>query len=207
MSEKPTGNDPSVPGNVASDDATTASAEGTEAAGNLSPHEEIEALRSKIESLKQESAANYDRFVRERAELENFKRRMQREKAEALRFAIEPLVRELLPAVDNLERALEHASANDASVIEGVRLVLKSLLETLERHGVKRIEAVGQPFNPKIHEAISQVESDEAPANSVVTQHHVGYQLHDRLLRPAMVTVSKKSGKRDSAVATAPDSD
>ena len=89
-------------------------------------------------------AKNHDLFLRERAEVENFKKRMQREKAEALRFASEPLVRDLLPVVDNLERAVEHADGNGQSVLEGVRLVLKSLLDILERHGVKRLEAVGE---------------------------------------------------------------
>jgi molecular chaperone GrpE len=152
--------------------------------------EEIEELRRKLAAMEEEARTNHDRFVRERAELENFKKRMQREKAEALRFAAEPLIRELLPVVDNLERALEHGAGNGQSVLDGVRLVLESLLEILERHGVKRIDAVGAPFNPAEHEAMARVESDEHEPNRVVAQHHTGYRLHDRLLRPALVTVS-----------------
>ena len=95
-----------------------------------------------------------------------------------------------MPVVDNLERAVEHGDGNGQSVIEGVRLVLKSLLDVLERHGVKRIDAVGERFDPTRHEAMAQVESAEHEPNQVVEQHHSGYLLHDRLLRPALVTVS-----------------
>jgi molecular chaperone GrpE len=157
---------------------------------------EIEQLRQQLAAKTEEATKNYDLFLRERADLDNFKKRIMREKAEALRFASEPLIRELLPVVDNLERAVEHAGSDGQSIIEGVRLVLKSLLEILERHGVKRIEAVGAPFDPAHHQAMAQVESPEHAPNQVVQQHHSGYLLHDRLLRPALVTVS---GRKPSA--------
>jgi molecular chaperone GrpE len=165
----------------------------------------VEQLRQQLEVAQAEARASQDRFLRERAELENFKKRLQREKAEALRFACEPLIRELLPVVDNLERAVEHGGGNGQSVVEGVRLVLKSLLDVLDRHGVKRIEAVGEPFDPSRHEAMAQVDSAEHEANRVVEQHHSGYLLHDRLLRPALVTVSGR--KRNGAVESDGDSD
>jgi molecular chaperone GrpE len=158
------------------------------------PEPTIEQLKQQLADAQAEARANHDRFLRERAELENFKKRMQREKAEALRFASEPLIRELLPVVDNLERAVEHGGGNDQSVLDGVRLVLKSLLELLDRHGVKRIDAVGEPFDPARHEAMAQVASAEHAPNQVVAQHHSGYLLHDRLLRPALVTVSSRKG-------------
>lgn len=151
---------------------------------------EIEVLRQRLNEAEEQARADHDRFLRERAELENFKKRMQREKAEAVRFASEPLIRDILPVVDNLERALEHGADNGASVLEGVRMVLKSLLGVLERHGVERIDAVGQPFDPARHEAMAQVESMEHEPNQVVQQHHCGYLLHGRLLRPALVTVN-----------------
>jgi molecular chaperone GrpE len=158
---------------------------------------EVQVLRRELAEKEALAQASHERFLRERAELENFKRRMLREKAEALRFAAEPLVRDLLPVVDNLERALEHADRNDQPVVDGVRMVLSSLLDVLERHGVRRIEAEGQPFDPSRHEAMAQVESDEHTPNQVVKQHHRGYLLHDRLLRPALVTVSaRKTGVR-----------
>lgn len=161
---------------------------------------------SEIEHLRVEAAANRDLYLRERAELENYKRRTQREFAEHLRFASEPLIRELLPVVDNLERAIEHAGNNTESVVDGVRMVLKSLIDILEKHGVKRLEAVGQPFDPMHHQAMAQVETTDHEPNHVVAQHHTGYTLHDRLLRPALVTVSKR--KSDAApVATPHNSD
>jgi len=173
-------------------------------AGEL-PESEIDTLRRKLEEREAEAHANYDRFLRERAELENFKKRMQRDKAEALRFASEPLVRELLPVIDNLERAVEHGDTNGQSVLDGVRLVIKSLLEILERHGVKRIDAVGEPFDPTHHQALAQIESPAHEPNQVVQQHHSGYRLHERLLRPALVTVSTR--KSDAAVESEPKSD
>jgi molecular chaperone GrpE len=178
---------------------------GPDTAAPSSPESELEQLRLKLEQAEEEARSHYDRFLRERAELENFKKRMQRERADALRFACEPLIRELLPVVDNLERALEHGTGNGESVLEGVRLVLKSLLDVLERHGVKRIEAVGQAFDPTRHEAMLQVESAEHEPNRVVAQHHTGYLLHDRLLRPALVTVSGR--KSNGAVESEHNSD
>jgi molecular chaperone GrpE len=161
-----------------------------DAAGDAALPAESDHLRQQLQAKAEEARENYDLFLRERAELENFKRRMLREKGEALRFASEPLIRDLLPVVDNLERAIEHAGGNGQSVVEGVRLVLKSLLDILERHGVKRIDAVGERFDPTRHEAMAQIESKEHEPNRVVDQHHSGYLLHDRLLRPALVTVS-----------------
>lgn len=132
-------------------------------------------------------------WLRERAELENFKKRMQREKAEALRYAQEPLLRELLAVVDNLERALAHAQSGAESVAEGVQLVLKSLLDTLARHGVEPVDARGEMFDPSLHEAIGQSNQPEAAPGAVTEQHQVGYTLHTRLLRPALVTVNARS--------------
>jgi molecular chaperone GrpE len=174
-------------------------------ASRVSLPTEIEELRRKLGESEEAARANYDRFLRERADVENFKKRMQREKAEAIRFACEPLIRELLPVIDNLERAAAHANGNGQSVREGIEMVVKSLLEILDRHGVKRIEAVGQPFDPNWHQAMAQVESAEHEPNRVIEQHHSGYVLHDRLLRPALVTVS--APKSGNAVEREPNSD
>jgi molecular chaperone GrpE len=160
---------------------------------------------SQIEDLRRQLADSQDRYLRERAETENFKKRLLREKAEDLRFATEPLLRDLLPIVDNLERALEHASG-DASVREGIDLVLKALLGVLERHNVKRVEAHGQPFDPAFHQAIAQVESLEHAPATVVEQHQVGYTLNNRLIRPAVVTVNA-SKRRDATVESDKNSD
>ena len=154
---------------------------------------EIAALQAKLEEKTVEAQANYDLFVRERAELENFKRRMQREKSESLRFAVEPLVRDILPVVDNLERAVKHTEGNEngQALVEGVELVLRSFLEALEKHGVSRMKAEDEIFDPTKHQAVAQVENAQLAPNTVVDEHQPGYQLHERLLRPAMVTVSK----------------
>jgi molecular chaperone GrpE len=155
--------------------------------------EETAALVAKLQEKEAEAKANYDLFLRERAELENFKRRMQREQAESLRFANEPLLRDLLPVIDNLERAIGHArgGGNGQPLVEGVALVLRSLLDTLEKHGVSRVAAKGEPFDPNRHEAMAQVESAEVAPNTVVDEHCPTYLLHGRLLRPALVTVAK----------------
>ena len=153
----------------------------------------IAALQAELGQKKAEARANDERFLRERAELENFKRRMQRDKSEALRFANEPLVRDLLPVVDNLERAIAHAQGggNGQPLSEGVQLVLRAFLDVLEKHGVTRVSATGEPFDPTRHEAVAQVETEELPPNSVAEEHTPGYSLHNRLLRAAMVSVSK----------------
>lgn len=177
----------------------TAAPEGAAAAAPVEqpvPETEIEALRTAVAAKDEEARANYDRFLRERAELDNFRRRMQREKAEALRFATEPLLRELLPVVDNLERALAQEAGNEPALREGVRLVLETLVQVLANHGVTRIDAVGEPFDPTRHEAMARVETDAYEPNRVVDQHHRGYLLHDRLLRPALVTVSAPAERK-----------
>ncbi len=157
-----------------------------------SPEEEIARLRQELSEKEVEAAACRDQFLRERAELENFKRRSRRDQAESLRFACEPLIRDLLPAVDNLERAVQHAAGggNGAPLVEGVTLVLKSLEDTLRRHGVTIVDAApGEVFDPTRHEALARVEMDGEP-NRIVNQHERGAFLHDRLLRPAKVVVS-----------------
>jgi len=155
--------------------------------------EDIATLRTRLQEKEAEAKANYDLFLRERAELENFKRRKQREQAEALRFANEPLLRDLLPVIDNLERAIGHAQGggNGRPLVEGVELVLRAFLDVLEKHGVSRQTAKGEMFDPNKHEAMAQVESAKLAPNTVVDEHHPGYLLHGRLLRPALVTVAK----------------
>jgi len=162
--------------------------------GDESLEQTIERLSAELAAKSEEAARDRDLYLRERAELENFKKRMQREKSDALRFAIEPLARDLLPVIDNLERAIDHADAggNGRPLVDGVRLVLKSALEVLERHGVKRIDAVAGPFDPVRHEAVMQVPDARREPNQVVEQFEPGYSLHDRLIRAARVSVSSK---------------
>lgn len=156
---------------------------------------EIASLRQQLETKDQEAKSNHDRFLRQVAELENFKKRMARERDEAIRFANEALIKELLPVVDNLERAVAHAvgGGNGKLLVEGVEMVLRGFLDVLGKYGVSPLEAVGQTFDPSRHEAMAQVESDSQAPNTIVAEHQRGYLLHQRLLRPALVTVSKSS--------------
>ncbi len=140
-----------------------------------------------------------DRWMRGHAELENYKRRSEREKADFLRRANEGMVRDLLPVLDNLERALEHAQASgeDNPVTQGVSMTHQELVKVLERHGLEKIEALGQPFNPEFHEAMLQQEDPDQDENTVLNELSRGYVFQGRLLRPAMVVVSKKPSPGD----------
>lgn len=166
----------------------------------VQPPATLEEALARIGCLEMEASARdqevqelKDRLLRERADLENFKKRIAREKAEALRFANEPLLRDLLPMLDNLQRAIHAAeSAGAAKVfVDGVRMVATSFQDALGRFGVTRIHALGEPFDPNRHEALAQVENADAPPGTVIEEHAAGWLLHDRLLRPAQVIVSR----------------
>jgi molecular chaperone GrpE len=154
---------------------------------------EIAELRQQLNVKEEEAKNNYDRYVRQVAELDNFKKRAAREREESTRYANESLVRDLLPVIDNLERAISHGSSggNGKPLVEGVDMVLKGFLDILSKHGIQSVAAVGLTFDPAHHEALAQVESTEHQPNTVIEQHQKGYLMRDRLLRPALVTVSK----------------
>jgi|RhiMetdeSRZDD1v2_1073273.scaffolds.fasta_scaffold274919_3 molecular chaperone GrpE len=157
------------------------------------PEARIAALEGELAAAREEARQNHERWVRERADLENVKRRAARERTDTIRFANERVLKDLLPVIDNLERAVEHArgGGDGQSLVDGVALVLKALLDVLERHGVTRIAAKGEPFDPAQHEAMAHVETTEHEPNRVVEEHQAGYRLNDRLLRPALVSVAK----------------
>lgn len=139
-----------------------------------------------------EAQKNWDLYLRERAELENYRKRMQREKEDLARFANENLLREMLPILDNLERAVAHAEQEqEGGLLEGVQMTLEQFGKTLERFGVTPVAAVGEPFSPDCHEAMGQMESAEHAPNTVVQEMQKGYTLNDRLLRPALVMIAK----------------
>jgi molecular chaperone GrpE len=141
--------------------------------------------------LKKEARDNWDRFVRERADLENYRKRVNREKEELLNYGNKSLIEEILPVVDNMERALTHATDDgQAAVVEGIRMTHGMLLAALNKFGVTVIESVGTPFDSAFHQAMAKVPTDEYPPNTVVGEYQRGYLLRERLLRPAMVTVS-----------------
>lgn len=154
---------------------------------------EIAELRLQLNAKEEEAKNNYDRYVRQVAELDNFKKRAAREREETSRYANENLVRDLLPVLDNLERAIAHGSsgANGKPLVEGVDMVLKGFLDILSKYGVQPVAAVGLVFDPARHEALAQIDSIEHQPNTVIEQHQKGYLMRDRLLRPALVTVSK----------------
>lgn len=136
----------------------------------------------------------FDRLLRSQAELDNFKKRIEKEKAEFLKYANESLIYELLGAIDNFERAIAAVEKKEDFKLlhQGVEMILKELHEILRRRGVSRIEALGAPFDPHRHEALSYVASEEHPENTVVEEIQKGYLLEGRIIRPAVVRVSKK---------------
>jgi molecular chaperone GrpE len=148
---------------------------------------------ARLAALEAEVRQNHDRWLRACADLENFKKRAARERADAVRFGNEALIRDLLPVLDNLERAMRHAeeAASVQALVEGVALVLKSLQDVLGRHGVERVAARGERFDPAHHEAVAHVETAAHEPSSVMEEHQAGYRLNERLLRPALVTVAK----------------
>jgi len=159
------------------------------------PDEKVRRLEEEVESLKKEAAENRDRFLRASADLENSKKRWAKENADCLKYASEGILLEILPVIDNLERALEHALSghdNTKSLAEGVKLTLAQLHKVLEKSGVKEIKALGEPFDPALHHAIMHEESAEAPAGVVLKEFQKGYLLKDKLLRPALVSVTKE---------------
>jgi len=158
---------------------------------------EIDELKKKLEEKEKEIKEHHDRLLRLAADFENYKKRAAKEKEEWTKFANEDLIRGILPFIDNLERAVNHAQkVSDTGVlIEGVRLTLQHLLQTLNKFGLSTFESVGKPFDPTVHEAMLVVETDQHEPNQVVEEFQKGYLLNDRLLRPATVSVSKAPEK------------
>ena len=153
---------------------------------------EVAAAPGEVETLRQELEAAKDRALRSQAELENYRKRMRREMEDERRYAQLPLLRELLPVMDNIGRALQAAgnTPDGTGLLEGVKLVAQQLDAVLTRHHCTRIDALHQPFDPHLHAAILQQPSTEHPAGTVLNVAQEGYQLHDRVVRPAQVIVS-----------------
>ena len=144
------------------------------------------------QKLRSELAAAKDRELRVHAELDNYRKRAARELDERLRYANLGLLRDLLPVIDNVDRAIEAAekNADSAALLEGFKMVSQALGDVLTRHHCTRIEALNAPFDPNVHHAVMQQPSDEHPANTVLMVTQSGYQLHDRVVRPSQVIVS-----------------
>ncbi|MBI2885503.1 MAG: nucleotide exchange factor GrpE [Candidatus Omnitrophica bacterium] len=151
-----------------------------------------------------EQAGKGEQYIRQLADLENTKKRFQREKDEFVRYASDTVVRQLLPIVDSLSQALVAVDkqSNPDAIIKGVHLIYRQLLGVLEKEGVKRIATVGERFDPSRHDAVGQVDATDKQADGTVAEEvQVGYTMHDKVLRPAMVRVAKKAA--DSTQQTA----
>ena len=147
----------------------------------------------KLKEAEQAAQDHYDRLLRVSAEFDNYKKRKTREMQDVIKFANEKIVADLLPVVDNLERALASISCQSGDedpMVQGVALVLDEIIKVLEKYHIKPIKALGEPFDPALHQAMMQEPTDEYPPNTVVKEMQKGYLIHDRLLRPTLVAVS-----------------
>jgi molecular chaperone GrpE len=174
----------------------------TQPEGNISGDDKntIETLMRQIQEKEKEAAESYDRYVRAVAELENYKKRAVRDRADSLKYGQENLIRDILPLVDSLDRAMEHAcNSNDFEVFKaGLQLIQNQLKGCLGKQGVEPIQAIGRDFDPNVHEAVIQVESPDHVHNQVVEEFEKGYLLNGRLLRPSKVSVCRLREKQDA---------
>lgn len=186
-----------------SDDPNAAPAEeqGAAAAAETVTDEDENAdpRDQRIAELEAELSEAKEQQLRALAEVENMRRRSQREREDALKYGAVSLARDLLSVADNLGRALAAAPGDEAdesirSLVEGVAMVERDLAGALEKHNVRPVPGVGEPFDHNVHQAVVEIESDEVPAGHVAQVMQTGYTLHDRLLRPAMVAVAKAPG-------------
>ena len=156
-------------------------------------------LMGKLQEAEKKAADNYDKYVRAVAELDNYRKRAVRDKADAIKYGNENLLRDILPLVDNVDRALEHAGNSDdfEAFKKGLKMLHEQLLCCLKKYGVEMIDTAGKDFDPNVHEAMLQVVSDEHETGKVVNEFERGYLLNGRLLRPAKVCVCKQPEKED----------
>ncbi len=154
--------------------------------------EDIDALRSRAEQAERDRDELRDLAQRTRADFENYQKRMQRDLAQERRFAHAPLATDLLGALDNLDRAMAAAkqAGETGPLVQGVAMVQSQILDVLRRHGITRIEAEGKPFDPNLHQAVTQQHREGVPSGTVLEVLQPGYMIHERVLRPASVVVS-----------------
>jgi molecular chaperone GrpE len=156
-------------------------------------------LLEKINEIQEESQKNHDLYLRSEAEIENVKKRNKKDKEEWVKYANESLIKEILPVVDNLEMAISHSQDENSveALREGVELTLKGLRDTLEKSGLEVVKAEGEPFDPNYHHAVSEQADEKVETGRILQELQRGYTLNKRLIRPAMVIVSK--GSADNA--------
>jgi molecular chaperone GrpE len=157
--------------------------------GTIPPEAEI----NEVQKLRSERDALLDRLARSQAEFDNARKRAARDQQEYRDYASSEAIKALLPVIDNFERALSVSSSKSSEFRTGIELIYKQLQDVLQKLGVRQIAARGEPFDPRLHEAIEMVETEDAPDHSVMDELQHGYMLKDRLLRPAMVRVAKNS--------------
>ncbi len=165
-----------------------------DAESEVSPEAEaLVNLKAEYETYKAEAEEQHDQLLRTVAEFDNSRKRAEREKEESLKYALESFVKELIPTVDSIERAIQSTTESEdfGALAEGVEMIYKGILSTLEKRGVIPIDAVNEPFDPMQHEAVMHVESEDVPENHVIEEWQKGYLLHNRVIRPSMVSVSK----------------
>ena len=157
----------------------------------------LEELNKSLQEKDETIKSLQERLLYFQAEFENFKKLKNKEKQDTLKFGNEVLIKDLLPVIDNLERALEHASKTEdfKGIHEGIKIVLNEFLKVLERAGLEPVEALGKKFDPNFHEAFFQEERDDMKPETVISEHQKGYVLNGRLIRPSMVSISKNSDK------------
>ena len=170
-----------------------------DADSEASPEAEALAnLKAEYEAYKAESEERHDQMLRTIAEFDNSRKRAEREKEESLKYALESFVKELVPTIDSIERAIQSTkeSQDFDALVEGVEMIHKGFLSAFEKRGVTPIEAVNELFDPMQHEAVMHVESEDVPENRVIEEWQKGYMLHNRVIRPSMVSVSKGKGEQ-----------
>lgn len=172
-----------------------------EPAGQQIDQERFAAATDQVDAVAALREAN-ERALRARAELENYRKRMQNDMANQRKYAELPLVRDLLPVLDGFDRAMETVdpSASAAELLQGVRMVSEGLQSVLKQHDCQRIDAEGQPFDPSLHEAIGQEPSEDKPKGTILHVAKAGYRLHERVIRPAQVIVSTGASEKSDAV-------
>lgn len=157
------------------------------------PDAEQEAILAELAELRKQAEENYQKLLRSQADFDNFRRRSRQEREELAKYASLKLIEQLLPVVDNFDRALSSSKETKdfESLAKGVEMIWRQLDQVLSQEGLKPMETVGQPFNPEYHQAVAQVESEEHEEGIIVEELQKGYMLKDKVLRPAMVKVSK----------------
>ncbi len=152
---------------------------------------EKEKEQEETESLKKKAEEATEKFVRLQAEFQNYKKRTEKEKANLYKFANEKLMVDLLPLMDNMERAIISSEGSTEKVVDGIKMIKKSLDDFFEKNGVKYIESVGKPFDPEFHHAVMTEESDEVESEHIIEELQKGYMLNEKVIRYSMVKVSK----------------